>query len=268
MMRLTTADLATDGLLWDDACAAAIRTARLDHVQSGKEVVRHALHATGLTGLLHRRRAARGFHLGRYLRDDPAETFRANYRSGGWVHGEGQESRSGIGSSAAVTTGLLDRIGAAMKHLGARSLVDVGCGDWNWMKRSSLEADYIGIDVVPEVIEANQHYARPGVRFAVANAIEGPIPAADAALCREVLFHLSFADALAVVKTIKAAARYLLATTDLDIWFNSDIQTGDFRRINLLRRPFGFPSPLGLIPDGGLVPARYLGVWETASLPG
>jgi len=167
-----------------------------------------------------------------------------------------------------VTTGLLDRIGAGMKHLGARSLVDVGCGDWNWMKRGSLEADYIGIDVVPEVIQENQQHARPGVRFAVANAIEGPIPAADAALCREVLFHLSFVDALAVVKTIKAATRYMLATTDLDIWFNSDIQTGDFRRINLLRRPFGFPSPLGLIPDGGLVPARYLGVWETASLPG
>ncbi len=257
-----------DSLLWGDASASAIRTARRDHVQSGKEMIRHALHAAGLTGLLRRRQAAQGFNVGRYIRDDPAETFRANYQTGGWVHGDEQESRSGIGSSAVVTAGLVDRIGAVMKHLGARSLVDVGCGDWNWMKRGTLDFDYTGVDVVPEVIEANQQHARLGVRFAVANAIEGPIPAADVALCREVLFHLSFADARAVVRTIKTASRYLLATTDLDIWFNSDIQTGDFRRINLLRRPFGFPPPLGLVADGGLVPARYLGVWETASLPG
>jgi 2-polyprenyl-3-methyl-5-hydroxy-6-metoxy-1,4-benzoquinol methylase len=256
------------GLLWGDACTAAIRSARPDQLQNCKEVARHVLHMAGLTRLVHRRRAARGFHTERYLRDNAAETFRANYQIGGWVHSEGQESRSGIGSSAAVTTGLIERIGAIMKHLGAQSLVDVGCGDWNWMKRGRLDFAYTGIDVVPEVIEENQQHARPGVRFTVCNAIEGPIPTADVALCREVLFHLSFADARAVVKNIKAAAHFLLATTDLDIWFNSDIQTGDFRRINLLRRPFRFPTPLGLVPDRGLIRARYLAVWETASLPG
>ncbi len=237
-------------------------------MQSCKETIRHLLHSTGLTGLLRRRQAARGFHVGRYIREDAAESFRANYQTGGWVHGEEQESRSGIGSSAAVTAGLLERIVAAMKHLAAESLVDVGCGDWNWMKRGTLDFAYTGVDLVPEVIQENQRHARRGVSFAVCNAIAGPIPSADVALCREVLFHLSFADARAVVRNIKAAARYLLATTDLDLWCNSDIQTGDFRRINLLRRPFGFPAPLGLVPDRGLVAARYLGVWETGSLPG
>jgi hypothetical protein len=168
----------------------------------------------------------------------------------------------------AVTAGLVERLNAVIHHVGARSLVDVGCGDWNWMKRGTLGVAYTGIDVVPELIKENQRYEGPGVQFAEVNAIVGPIPWADAALCREVLFHLSFADARAVVKNIKLASRYLIATTDLDIWFNSNIETGDFRRINLLRRPFGFPLPLGLVPDNGLIQARYLGVWETASLPG
>lgn len=256
------------GLIWGDACAAVIRGTRRDYLQSSKEAIRHVLHMTGLTRLLRRRQAARGFNVGRYIRQDAAETFRANYQTGGWVHGDGQESRSGIGSSAAVTAGLLERIRAVMKHLRAESLVDVGCGDWNWMKWGELDFAYTGVDVVPELIAENQQHARPGVSFALCNAIEGPIPSADVALCREVLFHLSFADARAVVAHIKKTARFLLATTDLDIGINSDIQTGDFRRINLLRRPFGFPTPLGLVPDRGLVPARYLGVWETASLPG
>jgi 2-polyprenyl-3-methyl-5-hydroxy-6-metoxy-1,4-benzoquinol methylase len=151
--------------------------------------------------------------------------------------------------------------------IGCQSLVDVGCGDWNWFSQAAFDFDYTGIDVVPDVIEANRRHERAGVRFAVVNAIEEPIPTADFALCREVLFHLSFAHARAVVANVKRAARYFAATTDLDLWFNSDIQTGDFRRINLLRRPYRFPPPLCLVDDSRLVPGRRLAVWETASLP-
>ncbi len=257
-----------DTLLWGEACAAAIRTTRLGYLQSSKEAIRHVLHSVGLTGLLRRRQAAQGFSAGRYIRNNAKETFRALYQHGGWVHEDEQESRSGIGSSTAVAAGLVERIEAATDRLGAESLVDVGCGDWNWMKRARFGFAYTGVDVVPEVIAANQQFARPGVNFTVCDAIEGPIPVADVALCREVLFHLSFTDAMAVFRNIKAATRYLIATTDLDIGINSDIQTGDFRRINLLRRPFRFPRPIGLVPDRGLIADRYLGVWETASLPG
>lgn len=267
-MNTRAAEPVEPAILWGEACAVAIREARVNHVQSCKEAVRQLLHTTGLTGLLRRRQTARGFHVSRYIRPDVAETFRAAYQTGGWVHGEAQESRSGIGSSAAATAGLLERINAAMNYLGAESLVDVGCGDWNWMKRGTFDFAYTGVDVVPEVIHENEQHTRPGVSFAVCNAIEDPLPPADVALCREVLFHLSFADARAVVANVKRAARYLMATTDLDLWCNSDIQTGDFRRINLLRRPFRFPTPLGLVPDRGLVGARYLAVWETARLPG
>ena len=253
-------------VLWADECVDAIRRVRPDVLQSVKEVLRHALHVTGLTSLLHRRRVARGFPGDRHLRRDVAETFRDAYRTGGWVHAAGQESRSGIGSSVAVTAGLLPAIRNAMHRLGDASLVDVGCGDWNWMRREAVDFAYTGIDIVPDVIEENRRHERPGVSFAVCDAIAGPVPAADMALCREVLFHLSFADARAVVRNVAAAARHLVATTDLDIRFNADIQSGDFRRLNLLRPPFSFPAPLALVPDGGLVPARYLGIWDTAAL--
>lgn len=254
--------------LWGSTCRKAVATARRDYVQSGKEAVRHVFHYTGLTWLLRRQQSAMGFQVGRYLKSDVTETFRANYQTGGWIHTKDQESVSGIGSSAAATAGLLSRIAAALEHLDAHSLVDVGCGDWNWMKRGTINFVYKGVDIVPEIIQENQQYVQELVSFAVCNAIEGPIPAADAALCRDVLFHLSFADARAVVQNIKKAARYLIATTDLDIVINSNVQTGDFRRINLLRRPFGFPTPLGLVSDQGLIPSRYLGIWETATLPG
>lgn len=253
---------------WGDAALRAIRDTPPSHLQSAKELVRHALFTTGLSGLLHARQSRRGFRAHETISPDVAATFTATYRFGGWVHAGDQESRSGIGSSAAVTAGLVERIAAVMARLGCRSLVDVGCGDWNWFGQTAFDFDYTGIDVVADVIEANRRHERANVRFAVVNAIAEPIPTADFALCREVLFHLSFAHARAVVANIKQSARYLAATTDLDLWCNSDIVTGDFRRINLLRRPYRFPPPLCLVADSRLVPARRLAVWETAALPG
>jgi hypothetical protein len=255
------------GNFWGEECLSAIHETRWNHIQSCKEAIRHTLYCLGLTSLLRHRQIARGFNAGRYLRDSPAETFRTIYLHKGWVHAHEQESRSGIGSSSKITTGLLDRINAAMQHLGAKSLIDVGCGDWHWMKCGTLHCDYTGLDVVPEIILANRRHQQSNVRFSVCDAIAEPLPIADVALCREVLFHLSFADVRAAVKNIKAASRYLLATTDLDIAINSNVTTGDFRRINLMRRPFSFPAPIGLIPDQGLVSSRYLGIWESPSLP-
>jgi len=248
-------------------CLGAIRDVSLDHVQSLKELARHMLFRAGLSSLVHARAARRGFRAHEAIEDDVAGTFASVYRTGGWVHAADQESRSGAGSSAAVTAGLVDSLSDVMNRLGCESLVDVGCGDWNWFRRADFTFDYTGIDVVPEVIDANRVHERHNVRFAVADAIQGPVPAADFALCREVLFHLSFAHGRAVIANIKRAARYVAATTDLDLWCNSDIRTGDYRRINLLRRPYSFPPPVCIIADGGLIPARWLGVWDSTTLP-
>jgi hypothetical protein len=39
----------------------------------------------------------------------------------------------------------------------AKTLLDAGCGDFNWMRHVNLKLDqYIGIDVVPELICENQ----------------------------------------------------------------------------------------------------------------
>jgi len=135
------------------------------------------------------------------------------------------------------------------------------------MREVSLPCDYVGIDIVPEVIEANRRYERAGVEFVVGDAIEGPLPEADVALCREVLFHLSFHDGMAALANIRATARWLLATSETAIWFNSDIETGDYRRINLERAPYRLPRPRAVISDDGVCRGRVLALWATADLP-
>ena len=100
----------------------------------------------------------------------------------------------------------------------------------------------------------------------LANASEDDLPVADAVLCREVLFHLSFKDGAAAIANIKRTARWLIATSNSTIWFNSNIPTGDFRAINLQRSPYNFSSPHKIIPDDALSPGRVLGVWKTSEL--
>lgn len=245
----------------------AINGVPLDHVQTTKEFVRHGLMRTGLTRGLDVFRKLKGFQTSDYLSDSPAETFANTYAKGGWVHEDAQESLSGVGSSAAATEGLVDKLERAITALGCTSLVDVGCGDWNWMKRQQFGFSYTGVDIVGDVIAQNQRlFARDGVRFDVCNAIVSSPPKADMALCREVLFHLSFNDIRAVLNNIIPSANYLCATTDFDIAFNADIRTGDYRKLNLTKPPFALPTPLCLIDDTALSPGRFLGVWKTTDL--
>lgn len=134
------------------------------------------------------------------------------------------------------------------------------------MRNVRLPCEYIGVDIVPEVIEANRRYERASVSFGVADAISGPLPEADVVLCREVLFHLSFRDGIAALANIRQAGRWLLATTDTAIWFNSDTETGDFRRINLERSPYRLPPPREVINDDAVCKGRLTALWATADL--
>ena len=152
-------------------------------------------------------------------------------------------------------------------NLKCQRFLDVGCGDWNWMRNVDLPCEYIGIDIVPEIIAANRRGERAGISFDVVDSIVGPLPEADIALCREILFHLSFRDARATLANVRKAASWLIATTDTSIWFNSDIPTGDFRKINLQRHPYRFPKPQQIIIDDAVSKGRVLGLWKTADLP-
>jgi hypothetical protein len=87
------------------------------------------------------------------------------------------------------------------------------------------------------------------------------------AICREVLFHLSFKNALELLRNIRSAGfKYILLTSDSSIWFNSDIRDGDFRRINLLKSPFELPAPECELVDDQVSRGRVIGVWSGDAL--
>ena len=238
-----------------------------DHRQSVKEVVRHCCFKLGAARILYIYRRRRGFVISHLEGVTPGERFTSVYELGAWVHSEEQISFSGQGSEVSATANLAEALPALIAQLGCRRLLDIGCGDWNWMRNVRLPCDYLGVDIVPEVIEANRCHERPGLQFEIADAVTGPLPKADVALCREVLFHLSFRDGQAALAHIGRSVQWLIATTDPTLWFNSDILTGDYRKINLRRSPYRLPPPRKVIADDAVSRGRVLGLWSTADLP-
>jgi hypothetical protein len=80
--------------------------------------------------------------------------FRQVYRDNAWGD---PESISGPGSGLIRTEAFRDQISQLLSELVARSLLEAGCGDFNWMKELELPVErYFGIDFVPESIVRNR----------------------------------------------------------------------------------------------------------------
>ena len=200
------------------------------------------------------------------------ERFARIYQTNLWFDAE---SRSGTGSSLELTARLRDSLPPLLRSLNTRRLLDVPCGDFNWISHVDLSGiDYMGGDIVEAVIVANrQRYESSARKFMRLDLTTGPLPQADAILCRDCLVHFSFDNVIAAFRTIKASgARYLLTTTFLDWQVNTDIVDGDWRPLNLTQSPFRLPTPLGVIieectEEGGAYADKALAVWRVSDLP-
>ena len=156
------------------------------------------------------------------------------------------ESLSGSGSTLEQTGELRSQLPGLLNELGVRSVLDAPCGDFNWMQHivTGIEC-YTGVDVVPDIIEANQRkYGCPTRQFRIADICQDALPCADLILCRDCLVHFSFADIARAIANLRCSgSRYLLTTTFTRLQANVDIVTGEWRPLNLLLPPFRFPLP-------------------------
>lgn len=125
---------------------------------------------------------------------------------------------------------------------GIRSVVEVGCGDWQFSKYIDWDGiDYIGYDIVKEIVEKNyEEYSAPNITFGRANCILADLPRADLLICKDVLQHLSNES---IREFLKQLPKYsvCLITNDIDFFFNtnnSPIQDGEYRPVDLTKPPF------------------------------
>jgi hypothetical protein len=185
------------------------------------------------------------------------------------------ESVSGPGSTRERAASFLPDVISLVQSVGVRTLLDVPCGDFNWAAPLADSVDsYIGVDVVPALVTANrQRSSSPRRRFLCRDMCRQRLPAADLVLCRDALVHLSERDIFAALNNLRRIrAEYLLVTTFVGERENADIETGEWRPLNMQSRPFCFPSPLALIDErchhtGGVYADKRLSLWRFTDLP-
>jgi hypothetical protein len=199
------------------------------------------------------------------------ERFSEIYRLNLW---DSKESDSGIGSEEFYTRTLREWLVGVIGEYEIRTVVDAGCGDFNWMRLvvQNVDINYFGFDIVESVIDSNiQNFSSEKNHFSVANICRDDLPNCDLLIVRDCLFHLSFADVNDFLKNIaKVDYKFILTTTHLvDHDFkNSDITSGDFRHIDLFGDPFGFNQMhivecLDDYPEGHPEPRQMLLVKKT-----
>ena len=213
--------------------------------------------------------------------EDTTEIFKKIFLERSWPS---SESVSGAGSDFNNTERLIRELPGFLRRLGVQSMLDVPCGDFNWMRHVDLSGiSYTGADIVAELVVANQaRYASEGRRFIHLDLLRDRLPDYDLILCRDCLFHFSHEDAFTVLRQIaNTSARYLLTTTFTYQSYprNIPIATGQWTPINLEMEPYSLGPPKALLvegsnesisysPDIGTVPMydRCLGLWEMDSV--
>jgi hypothetical protein len=200
------------------------------------------------------------------------EVFDIIYRNNYWGN---RESQSGPGSTLEATRGLIEQINELIAELGVHSVLDLPCGDFNWMKYVNLKnVDYTGADIVSDLVSLNnEKYADLNIKFIRLDLLSDELPAFDLILVRDCLVHFSYDQIeYALNNIIRSGSKYLLTTTFIDLRWNRDIVTGDWRPLNLQKNPFRLPNPVLIMAER--FPVRFnkesrgksLALWRISDL--
>lgn len=163
------------------------------------------------------------------------------------------ESKSGAGSTMKATQAIREHLPALFCEYSIKSIIDVPCGDYNWMRnvdKSSIYC-YIGGDIVPQAVARNNElYADEKISFRTIDITKDDLPKVDLIFCRDCLEHLSQKSVIRALNNFKrSGSTFLLTSNHPKTWRNHDIYDGDYRALNLHKTPFSYPKPLKVIVE-------------------
>lgn len=209
-----------------------------------------------------------------YIRNlkNSEDIFTDIYQSNSWNN---KESVSGLGSTLQQTEVIRRELPLLWNQLETRTLLDIPCGDFNWMQYVDLQGlSYIGGDIVAPLVERNNaKFGRAGRSFIVLNVLSDVLPEVDCIFCRDCLVHFSHTDVRTALNNIKASrCRYLLTTTYPGQRRNLPIVTGEWQPLNLQAAPYNFGQPLHIINENssersGAYGDKSIALWRVADIP-
>ncbi len=185
------------------------------------------------------------------------------------------ETISGTAASLEYTQDIRRELPAFLKKYNVTSILDVGCGDFNWMKHIiSDEITYIGVDVVKQIVDDNNaKYKAKNISFIHADCSCDPLPQVDLVICRDIFPYLPYEYAFRIIENfMKSDSKYMLLTTYTSSErVNKNLpksETGGNYCLNIQKKPFSLMKPLFSISEHyyATTPDKSLGLWHIDDL--
>ncbi len=103
------------------------------------------------------------------------------------------ETYSGPGSLLKNTDNLIKHFPEFIKKYSIKSIIDIPCGDFNYMKEINLDnIEYTGYDISINAIKRCLKFKKNNINFSVLDATVEQLKYADLIICKDLLLHLSF----------------------------------------------------------------------------
>lgn len=172
------------------------------------------------------------------------ERFQQIYDENLWGGG------SGDGSRAEATVEYRKVLVDIIKKYNIKSVLDYGCGDWEFSKLidwNNLVDSYYGVDVVSSVIESNkQKYEQRNIKFDLLTN-DWNMPNVDLIICKDVFQHLPNSIVVPVLSEMRNSSKFMLLTNDIlypgNVSVNGDCDPGGMRPLNFSIEPWNI-SPI------------------------
>ena len=161
-------------------------------------------------------------------------TFDRIYRNDEW------NGCSGPGSQAQNTSKYVEFLNSFIRENSIKSILDVGCGDWQLMSMVDLSGiRYKGIDVSAVAVEIAKNRAPVGTDISVGDI--GDIRESfDLVHIKDVLQHLEFSRCRKILDTISSRHKSALVVNEYPGNTN-DIQDGGYRPLSIASDPLCWP---------------------------
>ena len=171
------------------------------------------------------------------------QIFTDIYRRAIWGKNDQGAGNSGPGSTLNATLTYRMFLQQFLKDHGIRSVVDAGCGDWEFSQALNWSGiDYKGFDIVESnITHHKEKHEKPNIQFFLGNLVELDLPPADLLICKHVLQHLPTRD-VQIFLTQLTKYKHVLLTNSVNAKTmsaaNGDIVVGGYRELDPTAPPF------------------------------
>jgi ubiquinone/menaquinone biosynthesis C-methylase UbiE len=175
-----------------------------------------------------------------------SDIFETIYKRDLWNMGQ-NESKSGLGSTLLFTESICENLPKIIDKYSISSMIDVSCGDWNWMKtiKDKLNCNYIGLDIVKDNIDNNNAlYGSNHITFKCTDMLSYlqnlSDKSVDLIICRHTLEHLPTEYIFKCLNEFIRVSKYCLITTHKLCNYNREVELTitPYRPVNLELDPY------------------------------